>query len=192
MALFTGEDNREGDVIDKTRARGQINLPMHDSKPKVFTEMREAPVFRMKAEIQSDSHHAHTDPWDKFGIFLSSLCAVHCLLTPFLVLAIPWLAEKFENPWVHIVLALFVVPVGLYALWSGYRHHRRKYILVLGLIGLALVTSATLELPFSFDIGLHAHDEHAHDFTHEIVTIVGSLFLLSAHILNLRSCRCKH
>ncbi len=36
-------------------------------------------------------------------------------------------------------MAVFVVPVGSYAFWSGFRHHGKWHILLTGLFGLSLI-----------------------------------------------------
>lgn len=126
-----------------------------------------------------DQFVEETDRWDKVGVALSGLCAIHCLVTPLLALAVPVLGEMFEQPWVHILMALFVVPVGLFAFYSGYRHHKKKYILAMGCVGLALV-GAGLSSPF-IGLGFSGHD---------VLTISGSIFLITAHTLNRRACLC--
>ena len=121
-----------------------------------------------------------TENWDRWGILLSSLCAIHCLVTPLLLLALPVLGGYFENQLVHIVMALFVVPVGAFAFWSGYRHHKKLSLLVMGVVGLSLVGGAPL----------------VHDFFHvelmreDLMTILGSAILIGAHLLNRRACQC--
>ncbi|MGZ3772211.1 MAG: MerC domain-containing protein [Pseudobdellovibrionaceae bacterium] len=139
-----------------------------------------------KAEACCDVDHSQherfeetTDRWDKVGIFLSSLCAVHCLLTPILVLTLPVLGKTFEEEWVHLIMAFFVVPTGIYAFWSGYSHHKKAYVLALGLTGLICVGGAFLA-PRSWVLF----------FGHDLITIFGSSFLITAHILNRRACLC--
>ncbi|MEN0057332.1 MAG: MerC domain-containing protein [Bdellovibrio sp.] len=123
----------------------------------------------------------NTGRWDKVGIFLSTLCALHCLATPLLILILPVLGEVFEQEWVHVLMALFVVPIGLYAFWSGYQHHRQKSVLALGLIGLVLVGGASV-MPHEWI-----------DFLgHDLVTITGSVFLILGHVLNRRVCSHSH
>jgi hypothetical protein len=139
-------------------------------------------TVRLHADHHAD-HPDQQDPWDRLGIFLSSLCAVHCLLTPILVLTLPFVAEKFENPWVHIIMAVFVVPVGSYAFWSGFRHHGKWHILLTGLFGLSLIGIAAA-MSDVMPVFL---------FGHEGVTIIGSVFLLTAHVMNLREGqKCDH
>lgn len=126
--------------------------------------------------------HIEVDRWDRAGIVLSAICAIHCLLTPILLLTLPLVAEKFENPWVHIVLAILVVPVGFFAFFSGYKHHHQKAILIWGLVGVFIVGGTTLAPIFSEDF---------HEFEIPLM-VLGSLVLLGAHFRNRKSCKCDH
>lgn len=118
-----------------------------------------------------------TDRWDRWGLVLSSLCALHCLLTPILLLSLPVWGSVLEQEWVHIGLAFFVLPVGLYAFFSGYRHHADKRVLALGLVGLALIVGATV-----------VPHEWVEFQELDVVTIAGSLLLMTGHLLNRRAC----
>ncbi|MEK2645329.1 MerC domain-containing protein [Bdellovibrio sp. BCCA] len=126
-----------------------------------------------------ETFEAQTDRWDKLGIFLSSLCAIHCLATPLLVLALPVLGDFFHQGWVHISMAIFVIPVGIFAFWSGYKHHRQTKVFALGVLGLLMVGGAS--------VAPHSWVEF---FEYDIVTIFGGLFLVTAHVLNRRACLC--
>lgn len=133
-------------------------------------------------DVDHSQHEAFvetTDRWDKLGIFFSGLCALHCLVTPILVLTLPMMGEVFENQWLHLLMAAFVVPIGIFAFWSGYKHHQKKNIFALGILGLLLVGGAS--------VAPHSWVEF---FGHDIVTIFGSFFLISAHFLNRRACLC--
>ncbi len=128
---------------------------------------------------QHEKFVEQSDSWDKLGITLSGLCAIHCLITPFLAVAIPVLGETFEQPWVHILMAVFVVPVGLFAFYSGYNHHKKKGLTALGVAGLGMV-----------GVGLLAPISGINLFGHDFITITGSLCLVVAHVLNRRACLC--
>ena len=128
---------------------------------------------------EHDSFEEKTDRWDKIGIFLSSLCAFHCLATPLVALALPVVGHTFEQEWVHILMALFVVPVGFFAFWSGYKHHKQINVFLLGILGLLMVGGASV-VPHSW----------VEFFGHDLVTIFGSVCLISAHLLNRRACLC--
>lgn len=74
-------------------------------------------------------------------------------------------------------MAAIVVPVGAYAFLSGFKHHKKIFVLALGLMGLLAISA-----------GLFSKGEY------EIVaTILGGLLLSTGHILNLRFCHeCEH
>lgn len=112
--------------------------------------------------------------WDRAGLLLSGLCAVHCLLMPLLLVLLPLHgAHALHDAW-HPATAALLVPVTLRAaqrggspgsaglLWGG-----------LAIVGLSLV---------------------AHDLLDEIagvgLSLVGSLFLIAGHGCNLR-CACS-
>jgi membrane protease YdiL (CAAX protease family) len=113
--------------------------------------------------------------WDRIGVVLSAVCALHCLVTPFITLSLPfWVYSVHYSP-VHLALALFIIPIGLFAFWNGYKTHKNKFIFALGAVGLVLLTAA-LTGPSSRN-QLRWND---------ISTLIGSFFLLTAHILNRR------
>jgi cation transport ATPase len=128
---------------------------------------------------EHDQFVEQTERWDKLGVTLSGLCAIHCLATPLLALSAPFLGEIFEQPWVHLMMALFVVPVGVFAFYRGYHHHKKKYIVALGLIGLVLI-----------GIGLASPILEISMYEHDVFTISGSALLIVSHILNRRACLC--
>ncbi|MBO9665704.1 MAG: MerC domain-containing protein [Bdellovibrio sp.] len=121
-----------------------------------------------------------TDRWDKLGILLSTICAIHCLVTPLLILALPVLGEAFEASWVHLSMAAVILPIGLFAFWSGYKHHRQTKVFAMGAMGLLLVACGSV-LPH----------EMVEIYEHDVVTIIGSLMLVTAHVLNRRACQCE-
>lgn len=131
---------------------------------------------------QHEVFEEQTQTWDRVGIFLSSVCAVHCLVTPLLLLTLPVMGEVFGSHWVHPLMAVTILPVGLYAFWSGYKHHKQAKVLSLGVVGLSMIAAAAV-LPH----------EWVEVMEHDVVTIFGSLLLVAAHVLNRRACLChKH
>jgi undecaprenyl pyrophosphate phosphatase UppP len=116
--------------------------------------------------------------WDQVGIAVSSICFVHCLATPILLLSLPWMGEYFDDPIFHVLIFLIIVPIGLYAFIRGYQHHGHRSVLILGLPGLFIVGFGAF-LPHWLVPGLGR----------EAVTVIGSLFLISAHTVNRRACR---
>lgn len=117
--------------------------------------------------------------WDKIGMGLSVLCALHCLLTPVIILSLPILARYYiSHPAFHLLLALAVVPVGLVAFYSGIRHHKNYWVLVLGFPGLALIS---LTPYFVHSLGFAWNEP--------LLLVLGSCSLIAAHWLNRRGCQ---
>ncbi|MFM6928414.1 MAG: MerC domain-containing protein [Bdellovibrio sp.] len=141
-----------------------------------------APAAAACCDVDHSKHQEfeeETDRWDKIGIFLSTLCAIHCLVTPLLVLVLPVLGQAFEASWVHWVMAVVILPVGVFAFWSGYKHHQQGKVFTLGILGLSLVAAGSI-LPH----------EMVEIWEHDMVTILGSILLVIAHVLNRRACQC--
>lgn len=101
----------------------------------------------------------------------SLLCLVHCLVLPIAFAILPFLASTMPIPEeAHVWLLAFVIPMAGIALVSGYRSHRDIRPCLTGSAGLMLLASAALLLA-----------ETAWDMP---LTVLGSLALILAHILN--------
>lgn len=154
--------------------------------PKVFTG----------SKIKSNSHHG----WiDCIAISMSIICAIHCLLTPVLIVFFPILATTI---WVkhdfHLWMILFVLPITATAIFLGCRKHKDKAILFLSATGLSLLTIVALYEAFShyMHLGCSHHGDGAEIFTiSTIINILGGILLSCAHIRNYWLCRnlqCSH
>jgi uncharacterized membrane protein len=117
-----------------------------------------------------------TKKWDRAGVLLSTLCALHCLVTPFVTLSLPlWIYSIHYSP-VHLFISIFIIPVAVYAFWTGYKKHENKMVLVLGGLGLLLLSIAL--------IGPSTRNQLRWN---DIMTIIGSIALIAGHFLNRRS-----
>lgn len=117
---------------------------------------------------------------DKFGMGLSVLCALHCVLTPLLILSLPIMARYYLlNPWFHVLLGLLIIPVGSYAFWKGYQGHGHIKVFYLGIPGL-LIIAVTPFLVHSLKIPINE----------AWLMVPGSMLLVYAHWKNYRYCRC--
>ena len=80
---------------------------------------------------------------DMVGIALSALCMVHCLVLPLLVSFAPAILRGLPGDDVtHRVLAIGIALAGGLAFRSGYKVHRKGWILALFLLGIALISAA--------------------------------------------------
>jgi hypothetical protein len=115
---------------------------------------------------------------DYWGIWLSLLCLAHCLLLPAFLMALPILARYYlVHPFVHFGLSCLVFPVAILSLWSGYRVHLNKWVLVLGILGALLIvwaslTRVTLVMLARYELYFN---------------VLGSLLLMVSHLWNIRS-----
>jgi hypothetical protein len=117
--------------------------------------------------------------WDRIGISASLLCVVHCLFTPLLVLFMPIAGEFFSHETFHVIIAVIVFPVAVWALWNGYQQHHKRSVLYFGAAGITLMI-------FGMILG-----EFDRRFEYAGMISAG-LLLAWAHYTNLRSCRLGH
>lgn len=112
--------------------------------------------------------------FDQIGVILSAICLVHCVLTPIILVSLP-LADAFiGDEWFHRIMLAIILPIASFAFFSGVRQHGDRRVLGLGLLGLGLIATGTFV---------------AEGFlTETLPTIVGSLLLVSAHLMNRRLC----
>lgn len=119
-------------------------------------------------------------PWDRLGFAASSLCAVHCVCMPWVLLAMPFLAST----WLvdrEIERGFVIASVTLAAICTmvGCRAHRNWWLM--GLLGTGALTL----------FGAHATappaccSDHL-SWPHAIAAAMGGGILATTHFLNLR------
>lgn len=112
--------------------------------------------------------------WDKLGICASTLCILHCLSTPLVLLFFPLAhTEAAETHHIHEIFAMVIIPIILMAVYPTCRRHGHKDIIALAVIGTIAII-----------LGIILHD--APLFFGEISTVIGSILLISAHIKNMK------
>lgn len=111
--------------------------------------------------------------WDKIGICASSLCLIHCLTTPIILLAFPFLHESWMHESVHIICAIIVVVSVMIAIFPHCKKHGHYDIIAIACLGCLLVISGIfLEEKFGeWMISL---------------TVLGSIVLVWAHLKNMK------
>lgn len=117
--------------------------------------------------------------WDRVGISTSVICVIHCLLTPFLVIFLPFVGSTLVHGWFHTVVVAIAVPVAVGALWSGYRRHHQRAVLIWGALGFAAIAGA---------LGVR----HQSGWWESGFMIGAGISLSAAHFLNIKATRhCK-
>lgn len=130
------------------------------------------------------SRHNLPRQWsDRLGIWTSTLCVVHCLLTPVLLSFSAVIAHFLPaEEKVHRGLALLVALFGTFALLIGFRKHRRSSVLLMMATGLSCIAGTAW---FGDKLPSHAIEVG--------ITFCGSAMMIAAHRLNhtfCRSCEC--
>lgn len=123
--------------------------------------------------------------FDRFAISLSSICAIHCVAFPIIAGVIPLLAEAIHHGnyihefWFHQFILLFILPVSIFALFTGYRCHRQFTPILIGTIGLLILVSTAMlaETLISNNILPYRGET--------ILTIVGGVIHAAGHIFNI-------
>jgi len=114
--------------------------------------------------------------WDWLGIGASTLCVVHCLAAPLLVVALPIL-EVYERQ-THATFALAILGLGLLAFWPGFLRHRRVGIVATALLGFGLIS-----------LGVTAPEGLLTEPMEKAATVAGGATLVFAHLRNVFFCR---
>jgi len=85
-----------------------------------------------------------------------------------------------DSPVFHLILAVLIIPIGLRAFVTGYRHHKQVRVFLLGIPGLLIV--GVVPLLFS---------QYLVGWSEPLLMIFGSSLLITAHWYNRKSCSCE-
>lgn len=132
---------------------------------------------------------------DSCAVGMSLICAIHCMITPVLLLLLPILASTFwTHRDFHLWMLFLVLPTTLTAILIGYRKHNDKTVLALGLFGLMLLIGVAGYESFFHSTSVKeslgcSHCSHCSLRGHNLHTstwlnLVGTVFLISSHIRN--------
>ncbi len=111
---------------------------------------------------------------DRWAIWLSGACLVHCLAISVAILLLPTLAGLLveSETTVHWLFLAGAIPISAVALGSGFRHHRSVTRLAIGTAGLTLMFVGVSHL--------------AGKALETPLTLSGVVLVVAAHVLNLR------
>jgi len=120
--------------------------------------------------------------WDKFGICASTLCLIHCIATPFIIMFFPSIKSMIgDDHFVHEVFSVIVITLVIIAVYPQCRRHGHKDIVGFAITGAVLIISAI----FIY---------HENVTLHYVLTSLGSISMIIAHLKNmkLRHNKCDH
>ncbi len=108
--------------------------------------------------------------WDRIGIGLSGICAIHCLLVPVIVSLIPlWPAFEEFHEYTHLIFFLAIAPTVVLSLR---RKHESLSTTIYLIVGVFIIFLAWF---FNETLG---------DYGEAGITLIGSLMLIRGHWLN--------
>ena len=117
---------------------------------------------------------------DKFAVFLSSVCVVHCLLTPIILTVLPVVVASafIEDVLFHQAILWLVLPTSCIALFIGCRKHKNLLITGSGILGMLLLVF----------IAFFAHDLLT-SLQEKAATSVAGLIIAYSHLRNYKACQ---
>lgn len=124
---------------------------------------------------------------DLIGFSASALCAIHCALMPFLLIALPLIGFGFvTNPMFEFSFIFVSLIIGIFTFKHGFlNHHKRFYPIGLFMTGfLLIVLSHFLLSPHSHDINKNSISEFSEENLSWIFAPVGALIIAVSHFIN--------
>jgi len=131
---------------------------------------------------------------DHIGIILSCTCLIHCLVLPFILLGMGIYTDSLL---IHSLFLLGAVLVTGHAVYHSYKKHCKHIVLFFAFLGIFFLGIDVFAGVFGDHVHSYetvAHGDHTHidfskpidnDFHLEFFTIIGSVFLITTHMINL-------
>lgn len=151
--------------------------------------------------------HEHSHGWlDHLAISMAVLCAIHCLVVPILIVAVPLIQTTFfVDKDFHLWMLLAVFPTTIASIMIGCKKHRDRWVGVACILGLSFLLVAFIveqqghSEKLSMGSSEHTHSEHCQSCSVverplsavAWINTLGGLFLIIAHSRNFYLCR-KH
>lgn len=118
--------------------------------------------------------------WDRFGIGVSGICAIHCLLFPVIISILPlWSFAPVLHEWAHPVFLVMLIPIVFFASRRSHYDGKITTLLVTGFL-VVLIAWVMGHLWFGY-------------LFETVGTLAGSTLLIAGHWMNYRHHRtCKN
>ena len=132
------------------------------------------------------------ETFDRLAISLSSLCAIHCIALPIAASVTPLLMSTINHGnavhefWFHQFILIFIIPVSIFALVTGFRCHKKNLPMLLGGLGLSILVIVALfaEQLLSQQVISHTGET--------ILTVIGGIIHAAGHITNALATKASH
>ena len=114
---------------------------------------------------------------DNLGITISTVCLVHCIVLPVLILFFPIISLSFFLNEIYEWIFLFLsIVIGLFSLCFGYKKHKSFTSLRLLIVGFAFLIISKL------------FDSNSLESYHTISILCGGILIIASHIVNKKLC----
>lgn len=120
---------------------------------------------------------------DLLAVSLSAICAVHCFLTPIIIVIFPFCTSSCcsEHSHFHQIMVYIVLPLSSLSLFLGCKHHEKTSVFAMGMLGLAIITYCAF----------WGHSNLG-ELGEKVFTTIGGAILAFAHFRNFRLCKCSY
>ena len=117
---------------------------------------------------------------DQLAVSLSLICAIHCFAGPIIIALLPsfQILSCSNNESVHYWMMFGILPSSLISLGMGCRKHKKLNFLLMGLIGLTVLTIASI---WGHQLLGCKYEKY--------LTLLGSCIIAFAHVNNYLLCR---
>jgi hypothetical protein len=126
----------------------------------------------------------HSKKWDRTGLVVATLCILHCLSFPVLIALLPSARLFLESQWLEAAILLAGISIGGFSFLLSFRQHRQKYPIILGLMGVTLLT-----ISLFFSTSIHVHSSQLWHSLDPLM-VGGGLLLIAGHFGNIHACHC--
>jgi len=126
---------------------------------------------------------------DRIAISLSSLCAIHCVALPIVAMIMPLLSSTIEHGstlheyWFHQFILIFILPISIFALISGYRCHKQLLPIFIAGIGLTVLLCTAIFADSLISKHILPHSGET------LLTIIAGIIHATGHIMNMFATR---
>ena len=122
--------------------------------------------------------------FDRLAIALSGICAIHCVVFPIVAGLLPLLTTTLHHGnslhefWFHQFILLFILPISVVALITGYRCHKQVVPLLIGGLGLLILVFIAIFAGELISNNIIPHQGETW------ITVAGGFVHAIGHILN--------
>ena len=130
--------------------------------------------------------------FDRFAIALSGICTIHCIALPLFVGLIPLLSTATSHSdllhefWFHQFILVFILPVSIFALISGYKCHKRPGLILIGATGLVILVTVALFADYFIAQKIMT------SLSETLLTITGGIIHAAGHVANILNSKGHH